>query len=133
MTRTLEIFIVLASAVMFVGTLAAIPWLVRRMPRDYFTSPPPKHSLPVRIGRNALGFVLIAAGVAMLVLPGQGILTILIGLSVVDLPVKHRIMRRLLLQPKVQRAVQHLRKTGGKPPLELPEPDPGEAAHEVHE
>ena len=120
MSRTLELIIGIVSVTMFVGTLAAIPWLVRRLPPDYFVRPPPKHSLPKKIVRNVLGFALIAAGIAMLVLPGQGILTILIGLSIVDLPVKHRIMRWLLQRPKIQEGVQRLRSKAGKPPLVIP-------------
>jgi UPF0716 family protein affecting phage T7 exclusion len=73
-----------------------------------------------KIARNVLGALLIIAGIAMLVLPGQGILTILVGLSIVDLPIKHRIMRWLLQQPKVRDGIQHLRESGGKPPLVIP-------------
>lgn len=125
MPRGLEIAIVIVSVAMFVGTIALIPWLVRRMPEDYFVRAPPKHSLAVKVGRNVLGLLLIAAGAAMLVLPGQGVLTILIGLSILDLPVKHRIMRRILLRPGVRRAVEALRSRAGKPPLVLPErPEP---------
>lgn len=36
-----------------------------------------------RIARIALGVVLVIAGIAMLVLPGQGILTILVGLNLI--------------------------------------------------
>ena len=116
----LEIVIVVVSVTMFVGTIALIPWLVRRMPEDYFVTPPAKHPLHVVIARNIVGVLLIAAGIAMLVLPGQGILTILIGLSVVDLPIKRRILRRLLRQPNVQRAIQAMRTSAGKPPLVIP-------------
>ena len=120
MSRTVELIIGIVSITMFVGTLAAIPWLVRRLPADYFVRPPPKHSLPKKIARNVIGFALIAAGIAMLVLPGQGIITVLIGLSIVDLPIKHRIVRWLLQQPKIQHGVQRLRSKAGKPPLVIP-------------
>lgn len=120
MSRTVELIIGIVSITMFVGTLAAIPWLVRRLPADYFVRPPPQHSLPKKIARNVLGFALIAAGIAMLVLPGQGIITVLIGLSIVDLPIKHRVIRWLLQQPKIQEGVQRLRSKAGKPPLVIP-------------
>ena len=121
MARTLELFVALASIAMFVGTLAAIPWLVRRLPADHFVRPPPKHSLPKMIARNILGFILVAAGIAMLVLPGQGVLTILLGLSIVDLPIRQRVFRWLLLRPKVVEVMQGLRTRAGKPPLVIPE------------
>lgn len=120
MSRTVELIVGIVSITMFVGTLAAIPWLIRRLPADYFVRPPPKHSLPKKIARNVLGFALIAAGIAMLVLPGQGIITVLIGLSIVDLPVKHRILQWLLGRPKIQEGVQRLRSKAGKPPLVIP-------------
>jgi hypothetical protein len=120
MSRELELVIGIVSLAMFVGTLAAIPWIVRRLPADYFVRPPPKRSLPVRILRNVLAVSLIAAGVAMLVLPGQGLVTILLGLSILDLPIKHRTLRWLLEKPKIQEGVQRLRSKVGKPPLALP-------------
>jgi len=120
MSRTVELIIAIVSITMFIGTLAAIPWLVRRLPADYFVRPPPKHSLVHKIARNVLGFALIAAGLAMLVLPGQGIITVIIGLSIVDLPIKHRIVRWLLARPKIQAGVQRLRAKAGKPPLVIP-------------
>ncbi|MBX3200331.1 MAG: hypothetical protein KF894_19495 [Labilithrix sp.] len=121
MTRPpLELVIGIVSVAMFLGTLVAIPWVVRRLPADHFVRPPPQHGLARRIAQNLLGVTFIAAGIAMLVLPGQGILTILIGVSIVDLPVKHRLMRWLLLRPAIQDGIQRLRARAGKPPLLLP-------------
>lgn len=120
MTRTLELVIGIASVAMFVAMLAGIPWVVSRLPADYFVRPRAKHSLPKTIARNVVGFALIALGIAMLVLPGQGILTILFGLSIVDLPMKRRLFRWLLERPGVARAVQRLRHRAGQPPLIIP-------------
>lgn len=120
--RVVEIVAVVVSVAMFVGTILAIPWLVSRMSEDHFVKPPPQHSLPVKIGRNIAGGFLIAAGVAMLVLPGQGILTILIGLSVLDVPMKYRVLRSLLRRRRVRAALQAIRRRAGKPPLLFPEP-----------
>ncbi len=123
-SRTVEIVAGAVSTVMFVGTLVAIPWLVRRLPADYFVRPPPRRSLPVAILRNVLAVLLIGFGIAMLVLPGQGIVTILIGLSLLDLPIKHRVLRWLLRRKKLQEGVQRLRAKKGKPPLVIPSPSP---------
>lgn len=120
MPRTWELIIGLASAATFFGSIAAIPWLLRRLPADYFVRPPPKHPLPVKIVRNLLGFTLITAGITLLVLPGQGILTILIGLSIVDLPAKHRAVCWILQRPRVLNAVQRARAKTGRPPLVVP-------------
>ncbi len=42
-----------------------------------------QHSGPLRIVRIVAGVILVLAGLAMLVLPGQGILTILFGLDLI--------------------------------------------------
>lgn len=120
MPRVLELTLGIVSVAMFVGMLVAVPWFVRRLPADYFVRPPPKHSLPKKIARNVLGVLLIAAGIAMLVLPGQGVITILLGLSIIDLPIKHRILRWLFERPTIQEGVQRLRAKAGKPPLVIP-------------
>ena len=56
-------------------------------------------------------------GVLMLVLPGQGVLTILIGLTLLDFPGKRRFVRRLLMRPRVFRVINRLRRRFGRPPL----------------
>jgi hypothetical protein len=119
------------SALMFVGSLAAVPWLVIRIPSDYFLHRRhlvdrwrPRHPL-LRIAllaiKNFCGVVLVLAGVAMLVLPGQGILTILIGLMCLDVPGKFALERRLVRLPPVIGAINWLRTKANRPPLELPE------------
>lgn len=116
------------SAVMFIGTLVAIPWAVARLPVDYFVGPRrslhPESRHPVlafarRLARNTLGVVLVVAGVAMLVLPGQGILTMLLGVALVDFPGKREFEQRLLRQRHVRKSLQWLRKRADREPLEF--------------
>jgi hypothetical protein len=122
MERTWELFLGIASVAMFVGMLLAVPWIVSRLPADHFVRERAKDALPRRIARNVLGAVLVLAGVAMLVLPGQGVLTILVGLSLVDFPLKRRLLCRLLRTGAIARGVQRLRSRAGRPPLLLPSP-----------
>ncbi|HVJ91555.1 MAG TPA: PGPGW domain-containing protein [Labilithrix sp.] len=117
MTQIVGLIFATASIAMFVGTLAAIPWLVRRLPADYFVRPPPSRSVWSKISRNALGAALVTTGSVMLVLPGQGILTILLGASIMDLPIKHRLVRRMLEVQRVREGVQRLRVKLGQPPF----------------
>ncbi len=108
------------SIVFFVGTLVAIPWVVARLPVDHFApdrAPRPPRGFIVRLARNLLGVALIAAGVAMLVLPGQGILTLVMGLALTDFPGKRRAELRLVRRPSVRASLQWLRKRRGTPPL----------------
>jgi hypothetical protein len=117
----LEWVSLVGSLVMLVATAIAIPWAVKLLPVDYFVRPEPRHSLAMMIVRNVAGFALIVLGVLMLVLPGQGILTILVGLMLVDLPIKHRILLKLLYRPTVVRGLDLLRKKLGRPPFILPD------------
>jgi hypothetical protein len=115
------------SAVAFVGSLLALPWLVARIPRDYFVPGRPHH-LPwadrhpaVRfaftVGKNLLGVAFVLAGMMMLVLPGQGVLTIVVGAVLTDFPGKHSLLRRVVAQPPVLASANWLRRRAGQPPL----------------
>lgn len=105
---------------MFVGTLIAIPVILVRVPDDWFVRPPSARSLTLRIASAVIGLALIVLGIAMLVLPGQGVLTILVGLGVLDLPFKHRLLARILARPRVHQAIDKLRRKHGRGSLELP-------------
>jgi len=114
------------SGVFFVGTLIAIPIVLVRLPQDYFDENRPRiwlqgrHPL-LRVTtyalKNAFGVVFLLAGVAMLVLPGQGILSMLIGISLMDFPGKRRLERRFVAQPAVLRTINGIRARFGRPPL----------------
>jgi hypothetical protein len=70
--------------------------------------------------KNVLALVLIILGVAMLVLPGQGILAILLGVMLGDFPGKLKLQRWLLARPKVMKSLNWLRRKFSKPPLDPP-------------
>ena len=117
------------SALTFVGTLILVPVLVVRLPADYFVHQerfrkpwraiPPLFRLFLLLGKNILGFILLFAGVLMLVLPGQGILTILIGLTLIDFPGKFRFERWLVSREPVLASVNWLRRRAGRTELVL--------------
>lgn len=122
----------IASVVGFIGTLIAIPVILVRLPPDYFDTRVPRHWMkdhhPVLrvVGlllKNVLGAVFLLAGFAMLFLPGQGILTMLIGVSLMDFPGKQRLEATLIGQPTVLGAINAMRKKFDKPPL-IVAPDP---------
>lgn len=110
---------------MFLGSLVAMPLIIVLMPRDYFLRmergllrPRPLQRV-LHVLKNLIGGILFLAGIAMLVLPGQGLLTILIGLSLIDFPGKHRLQLRLVRNPRIRRSIQWIRHRAGRPPLEL--------------
>jgi hypothetical protein len=120
------------SVVLFIATLIGMPLIIARMPTDYFASRrPPAGSWrgqhPVMrfsfLGiKNLLGLILFVAGVAMLVLPGQGIITMFVAITLLDFPGKRRLELRIMRQRHVSQAVNWFRKRAGRPPLLLPEP-----------
>ncbi|MCE9566111.1 MAG: hypothetical protein K8U57_29165 [Planctomycetes bacterium] len=123
--------VVLAVASALVSVVV-IGYVLSRLPADYFVNPaarevkarhPVVHVLFL-IVRNLFGVLLIVLGAIMSLpgVPGQGILTILMGVMLVDFPGKHHAERWLLTRRGVLTGVNVLRAKMGKPPLlaELP-------------
>jgi len=121
------VWIAVGAFVGFIAGLAAAGICVLWLPVDYFErerrpywdvgqcSPALRWSLVV--ARNLVGGALLIAGIAMLLLPGPGLLTTLLGLVLVDLPGKHALIRRILAREHVLAAANRLRARFHKPPL----------------
>lgn len=128
--RSLFRWLALVSGIFFVGSLIAVPWLVSRIPADYFVRSPaeragfrhrhPVVAVVVRTIKNLLGAVLVLAGIAMLVLPGQGLLTILLGIMLVDFPGKRRLEILIIRRRSISRAISWIRRRTGQDDLQLP-------------
>ena len=109
-----------------------LPMVVVALPEDYFVGErrhpflvDARHPLVrplLLLLKNLLGVVLLVLGVLMLVLPGQGLLTILSALVLLDFPGKFRFERWLASREHVLRAVNWLRRKRGRAPLSKPEP-----------
>lgn len=120
------------SLALFVGSLVAMPILLARLRADYFARPEtaetgwlqrhPAARIALLALKNLLGLVLLAAGLAMMVLPGQGVITILIALTLLNFPGRRRLELRLIRQRHVRAAVDWIRRRAGSPPLIIPEP-----------
>lgn len=109
------------SVVAVLASVLLVPRYLAHLPQDYLKSGErkPSASLPLRIARNALGVLLVLLGIAMLLLPGQGLLTLVVGLLLVDFPGKHKLIQRLLGRPKVLGIVNKLRARHSAPALEV--------------
>jgi hypothetical protein len=103
-----------------------LPGMVARLPADYFS--PSRRQLHRQtasfgwtksIGRNLLGIVFVLAGLAMLLLPGQGLLTLLIGMFLVDFPGKRAVERAVVRREGIRKVLDRMRTKRGQPPLEL--------------
>lgn len=126
LTKDILLSLFVLSVVGFVGSLIAIPFILVRLPPHYFDERHPRawmenhHPILRLVGhilKNLVGAVFLAAGFAMLFLPGQGILTMLIGLSLIDFPGKRRLERKIIGQPSVLRTINSVREKFGRPPL----------------
>jgi len=117
------------SGVLFLATLVTVPIFIALIPPDYFSRERPClrkiHPIPkwtLLVFKNLLGLMLLISGIVMLILPGQGIITILVGLSLLDFPCKKHIQRRLIGDPRVFKTMNWIRARAHKPPLEYPTP-----------
>ena len=118
-----------ASVIIFFATLIAIPLLIARMPADYFVRDRAPlwegHRSEVRliffIAKNLLGAVLLLAGLAMLVLPGQGILTIMAAILLLNFPGKRRLEYWLIRRRPIHRMLNWIRAKRHRPPLQFPQ------------
>jgi hypothetical protein len=109
-------------------SFAAIAVVMVKIPENYFSSHYEQDFLPnspwiVRWGavilKNLLGIFLILLGIVLSLpgVPGQGILTILLGLIMIDIPGKRPLEARIIKRPNVLAAANRLRGRFGKPPL----------------
>ena len=116
---------ILAAIIVSVLTLVLARQFLLALPADHFCrSESRKPSGPRQLIQRVGGALLVLVGAVLAIpgVPGQGLLMILIGLMLLDLPFLRRLELRLLRVPLVAQAVNALRSQGGKPPLELPKP-----------
>jgi hypothetical protein len=125
---------ILLGVGLFLGSLAlsfgAIAIVMVKIPKNYFSSHYKRDFLPgssfvVRwgavIAKNIFGVFLILLGIALSLpgVPGQGILTILLGLIMLDIPGKRPLEARIIKRPAVLSAINSLRAKYNKEPLEV--------------
>ena len=120
-------WVAVISLVTFAGTLFAMPILILHIPDNYFLhkkriSPHnPKDAISLRlvcrIFKNILGLFFVLTGLIMLFLPGQGLLSILIGVMLMNFPGKYKVERTIIRQEKVLSTINWLRAKGHRPPL----------------
>ena len=115
------------SFIIFIFSLLAIKWLVALIPSDYFIK---KNNSEFRLNypifwlvsiiiKNLVGYILIFGGILMLVLPGQGLFTIFVGLMLSNYPGKFYIERKFIAIPSVLSAINWLRKKSNTPSIKL--------------
>lgn len=115
------------SLFVFLFSLLSIKWLVSLIPEDYFIN---KKDSKIKnnnlivwylilILKNLVGYSLILGGIVMLVLPGQGLFTIIIGLMLSNYPGKYSLEKKFIAIPTILKSINWLRKKSNKPPLKI--------------
>lgn len=122
------VWIGLISFLTFLFGLLLMPFVIMRLPEDYFLPPQngDQTSTVLRdsstlflVFKNLMGGVLLCLGVVMLFLPGPGLMVALIGLSLVDIPGKRWVLGRILNISRLRSAINGLRGKRGRPPLKF--------------
>jgi hypothetical protein len=122
---TIGLFVV--SFVISTGVVAIV---LVKLPANYFSATHAREFLPnsswhVRWGalivKNIIGVLLILIGIVMSLpgVPGPGVVTILLGLVMMDIPGKRPLEARIIQRPAVLKAINSIRARYKKPPLIL--------------
>lgn len=124
-------FAVILFLVTVCASLALVVFFLTRLPAFYFHPSYDRRDLMRdrhwflrlcgTVLKNAIGMVLVILGILMSLpgVPGQGLLTVLVGLMLVDFPGKRVLEYKIIRQPRVLRVVNRLRQAFSKPPLVL--------------
>ena len=118
------------SLIMFAGSLGALALMVVKLPAEHFVREYERRPIiPIKnpaaricyqVVKNGVGIFFIAAGLVMLVLPGQGLIALVLGISLTDFPGRHGLVRAIVRRKKVLRSMNWLRKKFDRPPLRSP-------------
>lgn len=110
-------------------TLAVATLIVVRLPPTYFAEDDAQHAArvapwrsPRALAQNVFGLVLVVLGLVMSIpgIPGQGLLTVLIGLMLLDFPGRRKLEKSLARRPSILAAMNRIRARFGHPPLLRP-------------
>lgn len=127
--EALFFWLTIISVCTFAGSLIVVPWLIVHLPTDYFNYAS-RRSVKTATGRpilriialitkNIMGLILFLAGIIMLFIPGQGLLTIGIGILLLDFPGKYGVERWIITRGPILKSINRIRKRANRPPMDL--------------
>ena len=124
-----DIFFILgitSFAVLIISALS-IGYFIKKIPYDYFLNDKrgiseykdknPIFWIVTLALKNIVGYCLIMGGILMLVLPGQGLLTILVGLMLSDYPGKFKLEKRIIKTNLILKTINWYRNKSNIPPI----------------
>ena len=114
----------IVSVFLFFLSLFLLRYVILRLPEDYFIKASSFSKSPqkiiVRVAKNAVGFLLTICGIILLFTPGQGMITILIGLCLIDLAIVNQFKKKIINNSKVQKALNWIRAKKSVKPFNFP-------------
>jgi hypothetical protein len=120
-------WILFFSIASFMSALILVPIILILIPEDYFSTedrhrdPWSEHHplirIPLIIVKNLIGIIFVVTGTLMVALPGQGILTIIAGVILLDFPGKYNLERKIIRKKIVLHTINWIRAKASKPSL----------------
>ena len=128
MLRAHGMILVSVSIASFIISILFCTLVIAYLPPDYFVPNRQvnriKHPV-LRIGlkclKNLFAVVLVIVGLIQIPLPGQGVLTVLIGIIISDVPGKRKLERRIISSSAVLATANSIRSRFKRPQLVLDE------------
>ena len=127
--ETLFFWLTIIGILGLLGSVILIPWILIQLPSDYFHEKERKKcpwgNCPailrtiVIILKNIIGVILLISGFIMLFIPGQGLLTMIVGIVLMDFPYKYKLLRWAIDHPKILSTINALREKANKDPFIL--------------
>ncbi len=119
-------------AASFVLSILVVVTVLIKLPPAYFLDRPqrrlwidqhPALRLILLLLKNLAGLGLVAAGglLSLPGIPGQGVLTMIIGLMLLNFPGKRHLERKIVSRPRIRTAINRIRQSFGQPPLQFSE------------
>lgn len=117
------------SGIGLIAVAIVTPWLIVRMPEDFFSHPqrynwlgrkPASVRIPIRILKNLLAIALLIVGVVMFLTPASGLFPILLGVVLADVPGKLKLQRWILCRKTIRKSMNWLRRKFHRRPVQLP-------------
>lgn len=125
----MDTYTTIAIIILYIASLVLVPWMLIFLPSDYFAHEERETCLWkgdsaiiksfLIFLKNLVGTIFLIAGIAMLFLPGQGILTIIAGLFLMNFPYKYKIEKWIIEYPIVLKSFNKIRQKANKEPFSI--------------
>ena len=115
----------IASILFFFLSIFIMHFVITKLPHDYFLdnishSSKNHKNLLFRVVKNLSGLLLAISGIILLFIPGQGLLTIALGLCLIDIPCIEIIKKRFILSALVKKTLNWVRLKKDLPEFNFP-------------